>query len=395
MMHDGATVVIAGGGIGGLACALALSRFGMKSLVLEQAPAFGEVGVGLQVAPNAMAVLEALGVEEARQDSLRITGVKLIDAVSGETITAISCGSAFQERFGNPYAVAHRADIHGALLRACRQSTRIELRTDSAVVDHEAGASGVLVRLASGEVIAADALVGADGISSRIRAGIVGGEGPLRDAGMIYRALIPSQDMPSEEQKPFTTIWAGPGQHIIYYPIRDRSAFNFAAVVTGPDQTDAAPGDVSRADVLEAVAPSHQALRALLAVPESYRKYAIRYRDPVDNWTAGPVTLLGDAAHPMVHYLAQGAAMALEDAICLARVVAEANGDYNAAFRRYQEIRIPRSARVQLSALMLDEVLHAGGVERLVRNSIFAGRTDEEHYQRFSWLYTSPWYVRQ
>jgi salicylate hydroxylase len=387
-------VALAGGGIGGLACALALARKGFRSIVLEQASSFGEIGVGLQVAPNALAVLEALGVGEAKQNCLLIDGVEIIDAVSGEAFINIPFDSSFQKRFGNPYAVAHRADIHGALLRACQGHDLIELRTNSHVIGFEIRENGVAVEMASKEAISVPALIGADGIRSRIRSNIVGDGEPLSAGAVIYRALIPASDMPAREQKNYPTIWAGPGSHMIYYPIRDKSAFNLAVTVVDPEIEKKGEGKATREEALEAFKTPQEVPRHILSIPERFDRYVIRHRKPVANWTRGPVTLLGDAAHPMVQYIAQGAAMALEDAICLAEVTAKTYGDFSAAFQRYQQERIVRSARVQIASLMMDKILHANGIERLVRNSVFDGLTAEDYHERLSWLYGSPWYVR-
>jgi 3-hydroxybenzoate 6-monooxygenase len=388
-------VAIAGGGIGGLSCALALARSGFPSLVLEQAPEFGEVGVGLQVAPNALAVLDALGVgEAAKAQCLLIEGVDIIDAETGHTFIDIPCGTDFKKRFGNPYAVAHRADIHGALLRGCRENSLVTLRNNSRVIAFDAQSEGVNIRLSSGEAVAARALIGADGIRSTIRQVIVGDGDPVSAGAVIYRALIPAEQMPVAEKKPRPTIWADDGMHLIYYPIRDRSSFNFAATVVSADLAARGEGEAAPDEVQKALGLKHERLQRLVGIPERFNRYLIRYRDPVANWTRGPVTLLGDAAHPMVQYLAQGAAMALEDAICLAETAVGAQGDFSAAFQRYQAIRIVRSARVQLSSLMMDKILHVGGVQRLVRNSMFEGRSPEEYYDRLSWLYTSPSYVK-
>jgi 3-hydroxybenzoate 6-monooxygenase len=387
-------VAVAGGGIGGLACALALARHGFQSVVLEQAPAFGEIGAGLQVAPNALAVLEALGVTDAKMNCLAIDGVEMFDAVTGEKFIDIPCGAEFEERFGNPYAVAHRSDIHGALLRACQSSGLVELRTDSHVAGFEVSNGGVSVKLSSGAIENVAALIGADGINSQIRRAIVGDDEPLCPGAVVYRALIPAADMPREEQKRHPTIWAGPRAHMIYYPIRDQSAFNFAITIMNAELAKRGQGKASREEAIGALKLHHEIPRHLISIPGEFGRYLLRYREPAANWTLGPVTLLGDAAHPMVQYLAQGAAMALEDAICLGECLVESKGNFAEAFESYQTIRIVRSARVQISALMMDKLLHADGVERLVRNSMFMGRTPGEYYDRLSWLYTSPWYVR-
>ena len=388
-------VAIAGGGIGGLACALALARHGFHSLVLEQAREFGEVGLGLQVAPNALSVLDALGVGEAtKKNALMIERLLMMDAVTGEEVANMPCGERFRERFGNPYAVAHRADIHGALLDACREHGLIELRTDCRVTGFDLDGDSASVALQSGERVAAAALVGADGVYSNVRARILGDGAPLHAGAVIYRATIPVAEMPKDLQHPYPTFWAGPGWHVIYYPVRDWSMFNLGGtVVTGQTALDESE-DVSPSRVLPLFAGGCATPLRVLRIPKRFRRHVIVHREPTDNWSMGPSTLLGDAAHPMVQYIAQGAAMALEDAICLAGAANECNGDFAQAFRRYQDLRIVRTARVQISSLMMDRLNHAKGLERKVRNSLFAGRTPEQYYDRLAWLYTPPRYVK-
>ena len=388
-------VAVAGGGIGGLACALALARHGFRSLVLEQAREFGEAGLGLQVAPNALSVLDALGVGvAAKKHALLIERLLMMDAVTGAEVANIPCGERFRERFGNPYAVAHRADIHGALLDACRAHDLIELRNDCRVMDFDLDDSGVSVALEGGERVAAKALVGADGVYSQVRKRILNDGEPLPAGAVIYRATIPANEMPKDLQHPYPTFWAGPGWHVIYYPVRDWTVFNLGAtLVTGQTPPDG-DEDVSHDRVLPLFSESCATPLRVLRIPKQFRRYVIVHREPVENWSVGPATLLGDAAHPMVQYIAQGAAMALEDAICLANAAHECDGDFVQAFRRYQDIRIVRTARVQISSLMMDRLNHAKGVERRVRNSLFEGRTPEEYYDRLAWLYTAPAYVR-
>jgi len=388
-------IAIAGGGIGGLACALALARKGFRSTVLEQAKEFGEVGVGLHVAPNALSVLDALGVgTAAKKNALMIERLLMMDGVTGEEVANIPCDARFERRFGNPYAVAHRAHIHGPLLDACRTHDLIELRTDSRVMGFEPEGSGVVVTLGSGERIAAAALIGADGVYSNVRKRIIGDGDPLPAGAIIFRATIPAAEMPKDLQKPYPTFWGGPDWHMIYYPISDWTTFNLGCtVLTGAAKLSEAeefapdavlPYFVNRCEIPDRV----------LRIPKSFRRFVIVHREPVDNWTMGAATLLGDAAHPMVQYIAQGAAMALEDAICLGNIADECDGDFARAFQRYQDIRIVRTARVQISSMMLTHLNHAKGVERKVRNSVFEGRTPEEFYDRLAWLYTAPPYVK-
>lgn len=387
-------VAIAGGGIGGLACALALAQRGFTCVVLEQARELGEAGLGLQVAPNALAVLDALGVgQAAKRNALLIEKLVMMDGVTGEEVASIGCGERFRQRFGNPYAVAHRADIHGTLLEACSAHGLVRLRTQSRVIGFEQLDEGVRIELASGGHVEAAALIGADGVGSTVRRRLLD-DGELSPSGaVIYRSTIPAAEMPKDLQHPFPTFWAGPGWHVIYYPVRDWSMFNFGGTVVTGETTPSAVHDAAPADVLPLFEGACETPLRALRLPRQFRRYPILYREPVESWSKGCVTLLGDAAHPMVQYLAQGAAMALEDALCLA-VEAEAHdGRFAAAFRSYQATRIVRTARVQISSLMMDKINHAKGVERLVRNSLFAGRTQEEFYDRIAWLYTPPPFV--
>lgn len=394
--RNSAPIVIVGGGIGGLACALALAQRDFSVLVCEQAPEFGQVGVGLQVAPNALSVLDALGVgERAKREALLIERMMMVDGIDGRTICDIPCGPEFIARFGNPYAVSHRADVHGALLQACLEvPSLITLRNNCRVLDYRNNASGVLVILEGGEEVRAGALIAADGIRSRIRQRIVGDGDPKQAGAVIYRALVPASGMPGSQQNPYPTLWVGPNAHAIHYPVRDWSVYNLGITVNSSTD-DTWEGEASKDKPLEALKGWCEIPRSVVSAASNFQRYIVRHRDPVENWTDGAVTLLGDAAHPMVQYIAQGAAMALEDAICLAAEISNRDGDYPAAFAAYQQTRIVRSARVQISSIMLDRLYHVGGIERLVRNSIFDGRATPEYYDRLSWLFTPPDYVRQ
>lgn len=386
-------IVVSGGGIGGLACALALAQKGFAVVVCEQAPQFGQVGAGLQVAPNALSVLDALGVgADVKRQALLIEKMLMMDGISGATVSSIPCGAEFQQRFGNPYAVAHRADVHGALLDACRLHAHVELRNNAKIVSYENEGGSVRITMEGGDSMKAAALIGADGVRSRVRQQMIADGDPIPVGAVIYRALVPASVMPREFQHPYPTLWTGPGAHLIYYPVRDWTEFNVGATVNKSIE-GLEEGEASHEEAAAAFEGWTEIPTRVIGLSPRYQRYIIRHRHAIDNWSQGHVVLLGDAAHPMVQYIAQGAAMALEDALCLASQLDAADGNFERAFERYQSIRIVRTARVQISSLMLDRIYHVGGVERLVRNSIFEGRGSSEYYDRLSWLFTPPEYV--
>jgi 3-hydroxybenzoate 6-monooxygenase len=395
-MRNARPVVIAGGGIGGLAAALGLARKGFRAVVLEQAAQFGEIGAGIQLAPNAWHAIDALGVGElVKREAVFIERVLMMDGMSGETVIDMPVDEKFRKRFGNPYAVTHRADIHGSLLDGCKAQSSIELRASARVCGFEAGSDGVLVRTENGESIEACALVGADGGRSVIREAIVGDGEPPESGHMCYRAVLRAEEMPKELRWPAATLWAGHDTHIVHYPLRGWKLFNLVATVVrekaGSGHNEEAPPE----EVLPLFAHNCDKPMSLMRVPKVFRRWMLRFREPVGNWTRGPVTLLGDAAHLMLQYLAQGAAMALEDAVCLAACADAAGGDFRKAFLDYQKQRLVRASRVQISARMLGLVFHAAGVERLVRNDIYQGRAPERYYDALEWLFTAPDYVRR
>lgn len=386
-------VVVAGGGIGGLATALGLARKGFRVVVLEQAPEFAEIGAGIQLAPNAWHAIDALGVGElVKREAVFVERVQMMDGVSGERIIDIPSDETFRKRFGNPYAVTHRADIHGSLLDGCKQAG-IELRASARVTGFSAG-DGVVVKTANGEQIAGIALVGADGGRSVIRESIVGDGEPPESGHMCYRAVLRAEEMPQDLRWAAATLWAAANTHIVHYPLRGWKLFNLVATVVREKIGTGHNEEASPDEVLPLFEHNCDKVMSLMRVPKSFRRWMLRFREPVDNWTRGPVTLLGDSAHLMLQYLAQGAAMALEDAVCLAACADAADGNFPQAFLEYQKQRLVRASRVQISAKMLGLVFHAAGVERLVRNDIYRGRTPARYYDALEWLFAAPDYIR-
>jgi len=390
-------VVIAGGGIGGLAAALALARKGFRSVVLEQAPQFGEIGAGIQIAPNAWHALDALGVGAlVKKEAVFVEHLLMFDGVSGEKVIDIPLDKRFAKRFGNPYAVTHRADIHGSLLGGCKAlPDMIELRTSTRVTGFEQENSGVSVTTES-DSIHGTALVAADGGRSVIRQKIVGDPLPPATGHMCYRAVLNIADVPKELRLPAATLWAGHNTHIVHYPLRGWKLFNLVATVIGK-HTSGGHNELALPDeVLPLFAHYCEKPTMLMRTPKEFRRWMLLYRQPVDNWVQGRVALLGDAAHFMLQYMAQGAAMAMEDAVCLGACADEADGQFEKAFSSYQDRRIVRATRVQVSANQLvGMIFHVpDGLEREVRNDIYRGRSAERYYDALEWIFSAPEYVR-
>jgi salicylate hydroxylase len=391
-------VIVAGGGIGGLAAALGLARKGFRSVVLEQASQFGEIGAGIQIAPNAWHALDALGVGQlVKKEAVFIEHLLMMDGVSGEKIIDIPLDKRFAKRFGNPYAVTHRADIHGSLLDGCKaQPELIELRTSSRVVGFSDQGGSVEVELAGGARIAGCALVAADGGRSVIREKIVGDPLPPVTGHMCYRAVLNAGDVPKDLRWAAATLWAAHNTHIVHYPLRGWKLFNLVATVIGK-HTSGGHNELATPDeVLPFFSHYCDKPLELMRTPKEFRRWMLLFRQPVDNWTRGGVALLGDAAHFMLQYMAQGAAMAMEDAVCLGLCADRADGDFEKAFLDYQATRLPRASRVQISAnSLVGMIFHVpDGVERLVRNDIYRNRRAERYYDALEWLFTPPDYVK-
>jgi len=382
-----APVLVAGGGIGGLAAALALSRQGYHVKVLEQAPQIGEIGAGIQLGPNAFAAFDALGVgERARGRAVYVDRMIMMDAVDESEVVNLPLDEPFRERFGNPYAVIHRVDIHGSLLEGAQESDRIEFLTSTQVERFEQDAGGVTVFDANGGRHRGVALIGADGVKSAVRHQLIGD--PERVTGhVVYRAVIPRDEFPEELRWNAPTIWVGPNCHLVHYPLRASNEYNLVVTFHSREQEVWGVTDGSQAEVLSYFQGIGPRPRKLLDLPKSWRRWATADREPIARWSFGRATLLGDAAHPLMQYLAQGACMAMEDAVTLGEAVRVNHGDLEKAFGQYERSRVARTARVVLSTREMGRLYHAGGVERLVRNEMWAGRTPQRFYDALEWLY--------
>jgi salicylate hydroxylase len=382
-------ILIAGGGIGGLAAALALARVGRRVRVLEKAHEFAESGYGIQLGPNAYRVLDELGVRAAiDRSAVYPEAIVLVDAVIDREINRLALDEAFRHRYGAPYIVIHRGDLLAALLDGCRAHAGITLESDCDVTAFEDARDRVAVRCGSGRTVAGAALVGADGLHSVVRAGLLA-DGPPRPLGHVaYRGVVPMTRIDSRARRNAVVGYVGPGLHLVQYPLRGGAELNNVAVIVS-ERFAAGIDDYGGSDELDArfgaVADS---VRAHLYYVSRERRWPLFDRAPVAAWSRGNVTLLGDAAHPTVQYLAQGACMALEDAVVLGRAVRDAAG-LPAAFRAYERERAPRTARVQWNARGFGDLCHAEGGARTARNGLWSA-AEAARAERFDWLYRGP-----
>jgi 3-hydroxybenzoate 6-monooxygenase len=381
-------VLIVGGGIGGLTAALALAKKGISSQVIEQATEFKEIGAGIQLGPNAFWMLEELDlIEPINALAVFPNNLIMMDSITGEEVTRISLGDAFRKKFHHPYALIHRADLHNVLLDVCRRSDRIKLDASQKVVKVDETADGIAVKTESGKDYRGAALIGADGLWSTVRQ-IVVGDGRPKPAGHItYRAVLPASEVPEKYRWRDMAFWAGEKVHLVLYPLRTGELFNLVAVFHSNRYEEGWDSFGDPAELRERFAGTCAPVQMLLDKIESWRMWVLCDRPPIKEWSKGRITLLGDAAHPMLQYLAQGACMSIEDAVCLANKVVDAKGDYAAAFRAYQQARYLRTGRVQIMARIYGEFYHAGGVAKELRNMMLGGRTPEDAMAGMEWLY--------
>ncbi|WP_319520472.1 3-hydroxybenzoate 6-monooxygenase [uncultured Martelella sp.] len=384
-------ILIAGGGIGGLAAAIGLAQKGLKSIVMERAAKLGEIGAGIQLGPNAFHAFDYLGVgDAAREIAVYIDNLRLMDAIDGTEITRIPLDDAFRARFKNPYAVIHRGDLHAVFLKACEAHPLVSLRTSAEVVDYEQDGTTVTATLKDGERVTGSLLIGADGLWSNVRKKVVGDGAPRVSGHTTYRSVIQTKDMPEDLRWNAATLWAGPKCHIVHYPLRGWELFNLVVTYHNDAPSPEAGVPVSHDEVrkgFEHVAP---VAREIIERGESWKRWVLCDRDPVDNWIDGRVVLLGDAAHPTMQYFAQGACMAMEDAVALAHILGDGDDDTDIALKRYQDLRNLRTARVQLQSREIGQhIYHPGGAHAALRNTIMRAKSPTDWYDTVAWLYGS------
>lgn len=382
------SITICGGGIGGLAAALALARSGRTVRVLEKAAEFGEIGAGLQLAPNASWALDRLGVLDAvRVDAVAPSRLLWMDAHSGEQLTSLDLGAPFIERYGFPYLVMHRSDLLDALLAAAQQNDQITLETNKEVSAVEDRGTSALVRCADGSEYESEIVVGADGLWSTIRASFVADGDAICSQYVAYRGAIPMSEMSEHAGLDNVMLWTGPDMHLVQYPLRRGELYN-QVVVFKSERYTREPADWGTPDELDAHFSGGAPLVAsALSKIKRNRRWPMFDRLPVTQWIDNRVVLLGDAAHPMLQYLAQGAAQALEDGVVLADALDMHQSDVAAGLHAYQAERYARTSRVQTLAREWGEYWHMHpGPQLASRDAMLRARATTD-YSDTDWFY--------
>lgn len=389
--NGSAPFLISGGGIGGLITAYALAYKGFPVRLFEQSSEFKEVGAGIQLGPNIFRVLEKVGLKDAVLADAHVPPAQeMRDALTGKLITEVPLDDAFRKRFGQPYAVTHRADIHGTFLKACQNSNLITLETSRRVEDFKDHGDHVTVTLNNGETASGRALIGCDGMWSKTRERIVNDGKPRVSGHIAYRAVLKKDQVPADLWRPEVVLWAGPRTHFVHYPLRRGELFNLVAVFHSDHYEEGWDAEGSKELLWSHFKMQVPQVLRLLERIDTWRMWVLCDREPVKNWSQGNVTLLGDAAHPMLQYLAQGACMATEDAITLADKVAAKPDDVPAAFQDYQQERYLRTGRTQIMARVYGEFYHARGVAAELRDMMLTGRTPQQAFDGIAWLYGGP-----
>ncbi|WP_417689985.1 FAD-dependent monooxygenase [Roseibium sp.] len=384
-------VLIAGAGIGGLSAALALARKGHQIIVCEHAKSLKEVGAGLQLSPNATRCLNELGVlAPIRARAFEPADVCIRSGSSGQNLAQVPLGSELASRYGTPYLVVHRADLQRALFEAALATGAIDVRFRHDFEDVSASKNGLSASFKNddnGQVsIDACALIGADGVWSKVRTCVAGHSEAAFTGRTAYRATIPASDVDAELLRD-TGLWLGSNAHLVHYPIRSGTEFNIVALVAEDwhEETWSAPAD--RNALLARFSNWAKPARDLMAKPDRWLKWALCGVPANAPWISGRIALLGDAAHAMLPFAAQGAAMAIEDALVLGSVLDPAPLDVPAALRHYQSQRQARVAKVQATAAKNGRIYHMSGPMAFARDTVLRMSSRQSLGARMNWIY--------
>ena len=367
--------LIAGGGIAGLAAGLGLARIGKPSHIFEKAPSFDEIGAGLQLGPNAVRALQWLGAWDAvAPHCVAPAEIHVRDGISGNILQRILLGAEFENRFGAPYRIAHRADLQNALVESVRSKPNIKLQTNAEVTN--ASLAETTLALKSGKTHTGQAIIAADGVHSMIRNLVTGQQSTKQSGHTLHRGLVPIGSFPASTNADVVTLWLYPGGHVVHYSVSNGRLFNIVAAV-----------EDSEISLGSAFHRACQPLADILQLKIKWTKWPALDLAPAQIWSKNRTVLIGDAAHPTLPYLAQGAAMALEDARVLSSAIQNAI-DLESAFRNFSEQRFKRTSVIQKKSRQLGRIYHAKGVLRLARNAVLKATPGRSFTKQMSGIYS-------
>ncbi|MFF7399139.1 FAD-dependent monooxygenase [Achromobacter sp. NPDC008082] len=385
-------IIIAGAGIGGLCCALALIRRGFQVTVLEQAPKLGEVGAGFQVSANGSRCLADLGLgDDLRRIATEASGKQVRLWSTGQTWKLFDLGAESVQKYGFPYYLMYRADLHALMERHVRERQPDAIRLAARAVGFSQDADGVAVTLENGDTVRGDILIGADGVHSQIRRAMFGQSDAQFTGCVAWRGLVPRDKLPDHLRASIGTNWIGPGAHVIHYPLRNGELVNFVGIVERDDwQVESWTERGSVDECLRDFAHWHEDVQCLIKGIQQPFKWALLSRQPMDNWTVGRATLLGDACHSTLPFLAQGAVMALEDGIVLARCLEAHAEDPMAGLARYQDLRMDRTSRIVLGSAANAARFHNPLLADAAEASRYVDRewNEDRVRERYEWLFS-------
>ena len=385
------TVIVAGAGIGGLTAALALIRAGFRAVVIEQAERLEETGAGIQLSPNATGILIALGAgDHLKRRAVAPEAICVMRAANARAIVRIPLGREAELRYGAPYWVIHRADLQAALIETLEATSDFVLRLGSKVEDYAVHAHGITVQ-ARGAFASSDehgiALVGADGLWSTVRGRLGDRTPPQFRNRTAWRTLVPMDGAPAQAREAATVLWLGPDAHLVHYPVKGGAMLNLVAIVADERRVKGWSAAGRRADLLARFSGWHKDARALVAAAQTWQRWSLYDRPLPHPWGVGPVTLLGDAAHPMLPFLAQGGAMAIEDAAVLAACLARHSEDPPVGLRLYEGLRRRRCAHAQQHARRNGRVYHFKEPAAIARDLALKVMGGTHLLRRYDWLY--------
>ncbi|MBK9079636.1 MAG: FAD-dependent monooxygenase [Hyphomicrobium sp.] len=383
------SIAIAGAGIGGLTASLALARRGFTNTIYERRSAHSEAGAGIQLGPNATGVLARLGIlESVRAVSAEPDGISVHDANSGRAITRLPLGAWMRARHGSPYLTLHRQDLHQALTMAVAGEPGVSILTGRDVVGFGQNAGGIDVRFANGDSVNAAALIAADGLWSVLRAAVTASAAPEPAGKCAYRAVVSREAMPETLALNDVHIWLSPGAHIVHYPVRQGAETAIVVVIDGSASHEGWDSAASRDTLMASpVATFAAPVRRLILAAQNWRMWPLQKLAPLTTWTNGAVALLGDAAHPLLPFFAQGGGLAIEDAMVLASSIADGAGPMAERLSAYEAARRSRAQRVVDASIANGRIYHLSGAARAARNTVLTATPAPLLMRRYDWLY--------